>query len=424
MNRKVAIALISILFGWPASGQSADEPLTLPQCYALALRRSEVVAISEQDIEKARARFNQALGEVLPKVSLNFTNLTQDVPPQAQNNSDVGTTFTRRNRPELAVRFNQTLFRGLQEITALRLSGSDRALQKYKKADLERLLFQDVATSFYVIAKIEQDIRTNQMILAVLNGRIKELKERVDLGKNRESELTAQEADTSLVDADLEKLKGDRRVAYEALSFLTGLSPHPPIAATDPLREKLLPVEEYASSSLERPDVKADVESLKLAKGDVKIRYGELLPAADLEANLYPIRVGFQRDINWDLFLNVNVPVFNWGSYGRIQETKASAKQAELRLVERERIAVNEVRQSYDSFQSSLRQYRKYGVAVQKSEASYRGQAEDFSRGLINNLDVLQSQRTWFQALRLRDDAKVQSWIDWTLLQVTAGVLP
>src|SRR5262245_20944360 len=164
MNRKVAIALISILFGWPASGQSADEPVTLPQCYALALRRSEVVAISEQDIEKARARFNQALGEVLPKVSLTFTNRTQDVPPQMQNNSDVGTTFTRRNRPELAVRFNQTLFRGLQEITALRLSGSDRALQRYKKADLERLLFQDVATSFYVIAKIEQDIRTNQMI--------------------------------------------------------------------------------------------------------------------------------------------------------------------------------------------------------------------------------------------------------------------
>src|SRR4030095_17230375 len=126
----------------------AEDKLTLEQCYALALRRSETVAISAQDIEKARARFHQALGDILPQISMNFSDLIQQVPPSRDDGTAVASTFTRRSPPEPALTFHQVALRGLQEITALRLSGSDKALQRYKKADVERLLFQDVAVNF------------------------------------------------------------------------------------------------------------------------------------------------------------------------------------------------------------------------------------------------------------------------------------
>jgi outer membrane protein len=408
-----------------ASRLGAEERLTLKQCYDYALKRSEIVSISNEDINRAKARYLQALGAVLPQISINASEFLQDDSSQANNGGgNVGSTFTRFSTPEVAITANQTLFRGLKEINALKLSHSDRQLQKYKKADVERLLFRDVATAFYTVAKIELDIKSSQKIIRVLKGQIGELKDRVKLGKSRISEQVAQEADLSLLEADLVKKEGDRKVAYEMLSFLTGLDPQPPIQAGEPVERKLEPVEKYLGQAESRPDIKADEESFELAKGNTRIAKGDLLPYASAEANYYPYRVGFRKDIHWDATFNLNIPVFNLATWGHINDAKLQAKQAELQAQLTRRQALSDVKKSYEAYQSSLVQYKKYNFATAKAEESYQKQLEDFRLDIITNLDVLQSQRTWLTALRQRDAAKAQLWADYASLIVTIGALP
>ncbi len=278
--------------------------------------------------------------------------------------------------------------------------------------------------AFLTIVKIERDMDTFQKIIAVENSSIRELAERVRLGKSRESEAALLEADVALNQAQLEQKRGQRQTAYDTLAFLTGLNPQPAIAYDNPPVRDLKPLEYYAGLLDSRPDVQAARDDVQIAKGQVKIRQGDLLPNADVSANYYPYRAGFLRDIKWDATFNVGVPVFNWETVGQIREAKVKAKQSELQEELTRRSASTEVEKSYDGYVSSRNEYQKFRVASDKARQSYDLQAKDFSQSLINTIDLLQSQQTWLDSLRQRNTAEVQTWLDWLNLQVTAGVLP
>ena len=83
---------------------------------------------------------------------------------------------------------------------------------------------------------------------------------------------------------------------------------------------------------------------------------------------------------------------------------------------------MTDVKKAYDAYIASVREFKKYEIATTKSEKSYYEQTQDFNLNLINNLDVLQTQRTWFDALRATEDARVQVWLNWFNLQIAAGV--
>ncbi len=424
MRCRIIVAMLCLL-GVASRPAAAAQTMTLVECYQQALEYSRVVAISKEQIQQAKARFTQALGEILPKITFEASELLQDPAAQAaETGNNVGQTLTRLSRPELRLHFEQNLFRGFQEIQALKLSKLDKKRQILLEQDVERLLMQDVATAFITIALIEREISTTEKIISVSRSQVGELKKNIDLGKSRESEGTEQLADLSLLEADLERQRGQRRVAYEMLSFLTGLDPQPPIAIDGSLPIAPEPLDYYVARAQGRPDVRATQTELQIAKGETKLRQGELLPQAALNANVYPYRVGFLSEIDWDAEFTLAVPLFNGVTIGRIQESKSLAKQAEFRAEQQRRIAVHETKENYEALESSQRQFAKFKRATEVSERSYRQQSRDFQLGLLNNFNLLQSQRTWFTAMRQRDVSQAQMWADWIKLLIVSGVLP
>jgi outer membrane protein TolC len=120
----------------------------------------------------------------------------------------------------------------------------------------------------------------------------------------------------------------------------------------------------------------------------------------------------------------MDIPVFNWSTFGVIREAKSRAKQSEIQAELTQRQAVTEIKKAHEAYQSSLRELKKYETAVSKSRASFEKQTADFGLGLITNLDVLQSERTFLDAARQRNDSKVKTWSDWINLQIVAGIKP
>jgi len=408
----------------PLPSGAAEKKMDLMECYELALARSEQVAISDQEIARAQALYTQALGSVLPKLSINVQEILQDSSSQSDGAGQVGSTFTQFSRPSVAVTLKQPIFKGFKEFRALKLAKVNESQKRLLKRNAERLLFQDVVLAFLTIVKIERDIETFQKIIQVERRSIAELKERVRLGKSRDSEAALLETDVALNEAQLEQKRGERQIAYDSLAFLTGLNPQPQIDYGSPPVRDLKPLEYYAGLLEARPDVQAARDAVQLAQGEVKIRQGDLLPAADVTANYYPYRAGFQRDIKWDATFNVGIPVFNWETVGQIREAKTLAKQAQLQEELTRRGAGTEVQKSYDGYISSRNQFQKFQSASDKARISYNLQAKDFTDSLINTIDLLQSQQTWLDALRQRNTSEVQTWLDWLALQVTAGVMP
>jgi len=411
-----------ILFSPVASAKPSG--MSLADCYHAALKHSDEVAISDEEIHQAETQFTQALGSVLPKIALLVKEELQDPASTTSATNTFQQTFTRLSTPSVAVNMQVPIFHGFKEFQALKLSRANEAQKALLKKDVERLLMEDVAVSFFTIANIERDIQTTQKILRTSQSQLGELKKFVDLGKSRESELAQQQTSIALLDADIEQKKGDLKVAYELMSFFTGLDPQPKIQLEDPVSEKLEPKDYYVERSYARADVQAAQQGITLAQGEVKLRKGDLYPQVDLDANYYPYRVGFLKEIKWDTTISMNAPLFNWESIGLIREAKSKEKQAELRAEQTRRLAETEIKRSYDSYQSSRNQYGKYQTAATLAQKTYDLQLGDFRLGLINNLDVLVTQRTWFDALRQRDVAETSVWLDWFKLMVRSGVMP
>lgn len=418
------VCTFCIVLGMCTTVAMAAERLTVRDCYALALQRSATVAIADEDIRRARARYTQALGTLLPQITATGTESLQQRAPNVGATSNVTESFTRQSRPEVAIGITQPLFQGLKELQAVRLAGADRVAQEQRRAEAARLLYKDVAAAFYLIARIEQEIHTTKRILHVLRSRAAELRSWTELGKARPSELSSQATDLALLEADLVKREGDRRVAYEMLTFLTGLDPHPPILATNPAREGWRSLEYYATYATQRPDVRATEASARASKSEVAARRADLLPHADASANYYPYRVGFQKDIHWDAKLTVSVPVLNVGALGQLKEAKAKVKQAELRAQHASLEAAHDIRTAYATARSSAQQADRYAAAVRMAERNWSQQAADYRLGLVTNLEVLTAQRTWLEALRLHDAARAQAWLDYAMLQTAAGIIP
>ncbi len=424
--KKILFVIIALL---PVSVQAAEvqKKMTLKECYEQALHYSDVIQISDQSIQEAKTRYMQALGQVLPQISVQASEFLQDDSANTSNTNTTGqvvNTFTRFSRPQVGLNATQNLFQGFKELAAIKMSRMDQARQRYNKDDAERLLYKDVAVAFFTVEQIEKSIVITERLLKVYHSQIEELNQRIKLGKSRESEVLAQQSDMSLLEANLAAKKGELKVAYEMLSFLTGLSPQPPIRWIDPTELKLNPEKEYLAIGQERPDIKASEQAAMLAKENITVQRSTILPAATAQANFYPYRVGFQKDIHWDATFNMGIPLFNWSSYGLIREAKIQAKKSALELDQLRRQSVTEIKKAYDKYQSSVDEYKKYTVAAKIAEKSYLKQREDFSLGLITNLDVLRAQNTWLLALQSQNTSQVQVLSDWISLQITAGIKP
>jgi outer membrane protein TolC len=420
---KRLILILVFLFSPIQAVAETKAGLTLQECYELAMAYSDQVAISKEEINLAKARFTQVLGEVLPQVTYQISEFLQDPADFAQASDAVGRTFTQLSRTTGAFNFQQILFRGFQAYQGLKIARLDQRRSLEDKQNVERLLFQDVAISFYTIALVERDIHDTKMIIDVVQKRVGELRRRVELGKSREGELTQEQALLALLQADLERKIGQKIVAYEMMSFLTGKDPMPPIAWSDPVSADR-PLAYYLEQIPGRPDLEAARTTVEMAERNIKVARGNFLPRGDLEANIYTNRPGFQSNILWDTQIVGEVPLLRYQNFGTYQAAKAEAKQSQYEAENLLRVAQREVKEAYEKYQNTQAQYRIYRKAVDLAYKNFTLQNADFNLGRANNLDVLTAQRTWLDALDQKNRSEVQSWLDWTQLQIASGMMP
>ncbi|MCP5468166.1 MAG: TolC family protein [Deltaproteobacteria bacterium] len=400
-----------------------ERGLNLNDCYQLSLKRSEQIAISETEIEIARHRYFQALGTVLPKASFIYRNDLQD-PVSTNSESGFSGNFSQISRSQTAFNLYQPLFQGFREFQSIKLSKVDQVRQQLLLENAKRLLYEDVTVAYLTIARIERDIDATRMILGVARRQLQDLRKEVSLGKSRESDASEQATIITLLEAQLENRRGERKVAYETLSFLTGLNPHPPISKEAQVKPQAETLEQYVALGRKRADIQAAKKETELRKGEIAITRSELLPNAGISANIYPYREGFLNSSRWDAVLQLEVPIFNGESWGRLRESKAQSKISEYETQEKERLAVREIRSAFQSFRSSEKELKKYQSAAAQARKTYQLQKGDFSLGLIDNQSLLVSQRTWLEAIRSRDTAEALYWLRWVQLQTRTGLLP
>jgi outer membrane protein TolC len=395
--------------------------LTLKDCYQLALQRSEAVKYSEEDIRLIRAKYQEVLGAVMPRLTVTATETLQE---RISTTDGFSTTFNRFSTPSVAVTLTQPIFHGFKDFYALRAGKAEWLQKEFLVREAKRGLYTDVATTYYTIMSLDRHIRTTNQILSVLRSQMAEMNKWFALGKIRESEVAAHKTEMALLEAGLEKDQGDKLMAYDVLAYFTGLDPHPAIVSQNPFVRQLPSLDYFLQAALNRPDVSAIKQSIHLSDEGVKMAKSDFMPAIDFTADYYPYRVGVSANVDWDVQFKMQVPVFNLSNIGKLKEAKSTAIQTRLLAEQKEKVVKTDVKKAFTSLQSSLRQLSRYQQAVSLAQKSYHLQRDDYLNGLVSHLDVLQSERSWFEALKQRDAAEIQAWMDWITLQSNAGTLP
>jgi len=386
---------------------SSSVPLTLAECYQLALRRSETIAIDQAIIKETEGRFLQALSAALPRVSFESSDKRQD--------GNGSSSFTLRYIPQRQFVFSQPLFSGFKEFAAMAGSRAERRQRIQEKVRAEHLLFVDVADAFYLLLEQREDRGTLEATRIALVARLDELRERQRVGRSRATEVVTAEAQLRRVEAQLEQAHSSEEVSQHLLEFLTGLDHADALADPNVALPTLETEATYLAKAATRPDLRASEEAWHVADKALRVAQGGLFPTVSVDGNYYTDRVGVSGDVKWDAALMVNVPIFQGGqAVGAIREAAAKAREAKLSYTRQQRNVALDIRDAYAQVDSALVITQAFRTALEAAENSYRLETEDYRLNLVSNLEVLQTLQALQDARRddihARYDAKRLYW--------------
>ncbi len=408
----------------PAAVQPTENPrLTLWDCYELALEQSETVAIQKEEIEEAEAQFFIATGEAVGDVNLLMTQQFQDI-QKGGGGSDgsVGSSASDPDRRERRFVINQPLFRGFRALGALMGAGSLKKEQREEWLRAKQLLFLDVARAFYGLLKQKRELETIEGIRLLFEERIQELHGREQIGRSRPSEVATAMARLKTIEADLAKSRGTFKAAQHLLEFLIGTPFDISLLAEEELPNELHDLGVYLETLEERPDVEAARQAMNIAKQAIVVAQSGFWPEISVDHTQYERREGFQSNMDWNLFLTFDIPIFKGGeTWGLVKEARSQWKQAKFAHALAKRRAELEVKQAYESWFSSLEEYRALEEALKASQENFRLQKEEYNRNLVGNLDVLSALESLFDTRRQTNATRYQMKENYWSLQVAAG---
>lgn len=432
MKRRLLITIFFMYFFSWFNLISADEnekvrkKVTLSECYNYALIGNERFQIQQERIIQFEQKYKEALGNIFPRISFQFTERFQDTSGVETGESSFAKTFVRKDSPEAKFVLKQTLFSGFMEYAGLSSLRSSIEREKFNQKNVERILYLDVARAFYTVVLIEKNLENVRKMIEIAEDRLAEINRRVRLGKSRRSEALSIESQIAVLKAQKEKLNGERNKALELLFFLTGTRMDN-IELIDELPDvnTVPPEEELLSELPQRPDfiaLKKDVESKRYS---LKMEKRSLLPTISLLGDYYLKRVGFQEPIDWDIYITLDVPIFQGGSgIARVKEASSVLKEAEFNQSFFSREQEAEIRRMIAGLNSSIEQRKLLEDAFKKLEESYKLYVQEYRFGLVNNLEVIQAMNSLLESKMNLDTLLIENKLALIELKVTAGELP
>ncbi len=416
-------AFILSLAGSPLLARISSETLTLSQCYEMAVQQSEILKTNEEKIQQFEQKISQSFGAVLPNVHFLYTELWQDTSGSGAGGSFGNTALG--DQPQANIQVRQPLFSGRREFNALAGIKSEKQRQVLLLKRAHVLIYQDIANIFYMVIQLEKDLENTQNVLKLSQQRVEDIEGRVRLGKSRSSELRSAKSQLFSLRGEAEVLKGQIQSAKETLRFLIGQDVGERILKDDVSPNLSASLAQVLEKAQKRNDLLALEQDLETKGKALKVVRGALSPTANLLGNYYLRRSGIQQPISWDVFLTVDLPIFQGGAdAAAIRIAASDIRQARLALLNSRRSVETAVRKNYINLQAVFAQLGAFENAFKEAEESYRLLVGEYQHGLVNNLEVLQALNTLVATRKTLDQTIVQTKLNFLALQIAIEDVP
>jgi len=409
--------------------QNARNPhaLDLQTCFQLTAIRDDSLKISMEDIEIARAQLSQSIAALWP--TFTATNQQQFLHyrnPSIAGFSILGNSTISGNRnytSQSNVNMSYTIFNGGQNWNAVGASSAAVAAKRQTLARDYQTIYQDVAQAFYNVLQFEGDMTIQADLIDALKARVDDLKDRVNLGRSRPSELLQAQTDLANSKVTYESQRGSLNAAKETVAFYIGI----PAANLELKETQKFPsaaqLESYLQRSGTRPDVLSQLESLRQAERNLSVAQGQLWPTITANGNFLASQDPTSNDIDATMTLEASMPIFDGGLIiGQIHQNKELVRQSRLNVEQLQRTADQDTRTAYVNFDASIAQVVVLREAAMLAAKNFEAQVDDYRRGVVSNLDVLTALQDYQTARVQLHNANMQARLDLINLHVAAGM--
>ena len=395
------------------------ETLSLNDCYKSSLKRSEVLATQQELVIQAEESYRRAWGAILPTVTGYYSYFRRNAPDLTSS----GNTVSSVGQQTLMITAGQPLFRGFRNFAAVSAAKASITAQEQAGQWAGTQLYRDVAQAYFTRLAVEKDLNVLDNQLDLYAKRIKELQDRINIGRSRITELLTVQSAQAILKAQREQVSGQLYVAKEVLAFLTGLDQDIKLDDLDEVPSQVGSLESYQSRISDRPDIMAAIKNVESFKSQVSVARGAHLPSVDLIGNYYADRPDLSRNGDWDVGIAVTLPIFMGGiTSSNVKTAQSQQRQSELQLSRVQRLALQEIRSLYHNLKADLLQLTALQEAFNLAEKNYKANTKDYKLNLVNNLDVMQALAAYQDTQRSLEKIRYLTKIDYNHLEAAAAL--
>lgn len=402
--------MIILFFALSFQIQAAQTEITLKEAFISALEKTETVGIGTARVNQADARVDQARARFFPNLSLVAGTQKQDYVTQ-QTSSVLGgsTSYTRLS-------LSQSIYEGGRDIAALEANKAAKAAGLQNLSIDKYNLFSSVAQSFYGVLSNDREVENLKITIKLAQDRVKEIRNRAKIGRSRNIELMAAEAQVAVLQAQQMAVEGQLITAWDQFVLLTGLARDVQLIKKRELPQPPKEINYYIEMLDKRPDIQSMKSQVQVARSTEDVVGAGHFPSIGVTGNYYITRDGPQRDNHWDVTGTLTFPIFSGGLIkAQVAEAKERIRETEFLLGQARRQAEMAIRTAHNNLVASLNQVMSLETALKSTEANYKEQEKNYRFGQATNLDVIQALNSFQDTKRTLDRTRylaLSAWAD------------
>jgi len=395
-----------ILFISLSISMQGQEAWTLEQCIKRAIEKNISIKQSEVDLAITKQNKKTAIGNFLPSLNLGGSHswnvgLNQNITTGLLENM---TTTSASMNANMGI----DLYNGLQNIQQLYRANLSILASQYQLADMKENISLLVANSYLQILFNRESLGVQQSQLNIANEELIIAQERLKTGIIPMGDVLEIEANVATIEQNVVVAENNLQLSKIALAQLllipdfsnfeiaqeTAITPEPAILSTNVNTI-------YSTAVAKRNDVKLAETNLKIAKKDLAISRGSILPKL---SGFYsynsrilfddPSDISHQLDRNsgQNFGLQLSIPIFNgMANNTNIRRSKINIQKSTYALEQVKLDLENTINQAYNDAKGSLKAHQAAEKTLKARKLAYEYAKERFDNGGMNTFNFLQA---------------------------------
>ncbi|MGI9541108.1 MAG: TolC family protein [Flavobacteriaceae bacterium] len=417
---------------------------TLEECVLMALDKNISIKQSELDIENAEIDKEDAIGSFLPRVNAQSQHIWNNGLSQNITNGLIENLTTQFS--SFGGNIGVTLFNGKQNINQLSRANLNLIARQYQLDDMKDDISLFVANAYLQVMFNRELAQVQRFQLEITEEDLERTKVRIQAGVLTQADIFDIEANLASQEQALVQAENNYRLSLISLAQLLLITDYEnfqiadedfEIPFSDILSQK--PKEIYEKALTIRNDIKLGVANIEVAKKDIEIAKGALMPSLTAfynyntrisysdrfveTGNLIETPIGFvkgtgesvvtqfsERTIAEPLSfgtqfgqndghsygVSLNIPIFNGSSLrNNIKRRKLNLKRIENQFEQTKLDLENTVNQAYLNTQGAVKFFEAAEKTLKARQQAFQIAQNRFEAGVMNSFDFIQAKQRY-----------------------------